>query len=102
MENALTVLTTYPPKVPIVINKVLMTNNTAPVEDRPLLLSHANGGRQITAIKIDKNKGVKIGAAAFMPAITIQNAANEIRRGIRLTGISYINNVLRKGFGNTL
>lgn len=72
------------------INKATITSSIAEVEDSPFLSSHASGGRQMMAIKIDRNKGFKIGTANFMPAIIIQIAANEIRMEGCLPGISYI------------
>ena len=78
------------PRIPIDINKATITSSIAEVEDSPFLSSHTSDGRQMMAIKIDRNKGFKIGAANFMPAIIIQIAANEIRMEGCLPGISYI------------
>ena len=61
------------------INKATITSSIAEVEDSPFSSSQASDGIQMMAIKIDRNRGVKIGAANFMPAIIIQIAANEIR-----------------------
>lgn len=63
------------------------TKNTANKEETPLLFNHAKDGKQIIAIKIDRNKGFKIGAAAFILAIIIQIAASEIRIGRHLEDI---------------
>jgi len=57
-----------------------MTNVTARVDEKPLFFSQVREGIQIIAMKIDRNSGFKIGAAAFMPAIIIQIAAKLISR----------------------
>lgn len=78
----------------MVIKRTTITSNIAKVEERPFLSSHAREGRQITAIKIDRKRGFKIGAAAFMPAIIMQIAASESSTEFRLIGISFICNEL--------
>lgn len=71
----------------MVINKAIITSNIAGVEERPFFSNHASEGRQIMAINIERNKGFKMGAAAFMPAIMIIMAASEIRIELCLLSI---------------
>lgn len=49
------------------------------------------GGIQTTAINIAKKNCANIGAASFIPAITMTNAAAESKKGVDLDADSLIN-----------
>jgi len=73
--------------VPITINKAQMTSVTDKLEETPFLFNQDSVGKQITAIKIDKNKGLSIGEAAFIPAIIMHRLASVMAIGCFCVGI---------------